>query len=138
MKFYKCSHCGNIVAFVKNKGVPVMCCGQKMEEIVPNTSDGAAEKHLPVINVNNPVINFNNTAINFNDSVINVSVGSVAHPMEENHYIEWIALQTKQGNQRKELKPGEKAEIAFALTEGDEPVAVYAYCNLHGLWKKEV
>ena len=124
MKFYKCSHCGNIIAFVKNKGVPVMCCGQKMEEIVPNISDGAEEKHLPVIN--------------FHASVINVSVGAVAHPMEENHYIEWIALQTKQGNQRKELKPGGKAGIAFAITEGDEPVAVYAYCNLHGLWEKKV
>ncbi len=121
MKFYICSHCGNIIAYVKDQGVPVMCCGQKMEELVPNTTDAAVEKHVPVISVEG--------------SKVTVKVSSVEHPMVDVHYIEWIALETKQGNQRKPLHPGEKPEAVFALADGDEVVAAYAYCNLHGLWK---
>lgn len=121
MKFYKCSHCGNIVAFVENKGVPVMCCGQKMEELVPNTTDAAGEKHVPVYEVK--------------DGVVTVVVGSVEHPMLEEHYIQWVALETKHGNQRKPLAPGQKPEVKFAITPDDEVVAVYEYCNLHGLWR---
>lgn len=124
MKFYICRHCGNVIAFVKNTGVPVMCCGEKMQEIVPGSVDAAAEKHVPVIKTEG--------------QKVTVSVGSVAHPMQEEHYIEWIALHTKQGNQRKELKPGMAPEVSFMLCEEDEPVAAYAYCNLHGLWKAEV
>ncbi len=124
MKFYRCSHCGNIIAFVKNKGVPVMCCGQKMEEIVANTVEASTEKHLPVITVVG--------------NLVKVNVGSVNHPMEDKHYIEWIALHTKEGNQRKELSPNGSPNAEFALCESDEPIAVYAYCNLHGLWKTEV
>ena len=92
MKFYICRHCGNVIAFVKNTGVPVMCCGEKMQEIVPGSVDAAAEKHVPVIKTEG--------------QKVTVSVGSVAHPMQEEHYIEWVALHTKQGNQRKELKTG--------------------------------
>lgn len=121
MKFYKCSHCGNIVAFVENKGVPVMCCGQKMDELVPNTTDAAGEKHVPVYEVK--------------DGTVTVTVGSVEHPMLEEHCIQWVALETKQGNQRKLLAPGQKPEVKFAITPDDEVVAVYEYCNLHGLWK---
>ena len=121
MKFYKCSHCGNIVAFVENKGVPVMCCGQKMDELVPNTTDAAGEKHVPVYEVK--------------DGTVTVTVGSVEHPMLEEHYIQWVALETKQGNQRKLLAPGQKPEVKFVITPDDEVVAVYEYCNLHGLWK---
>ena len=121
VKFYICEHCGNIVAKVKDSGVPVVCCGENMKEIVPNTVDAAQEKHVPVYTVNG--------------NVVDVVVGSVEHPMEEEHYIEWVLLQTKQGNQRKELKPGQAPKVSFALSEGDEVVAVYAYCNLHGLWK---
>lgn len=124
MKFYICDHCGNIIAFVQNKGVPVMCCGQKMRELVPNTTDAAAEKHVPVITVEG--------------SKAVVTVSSAEHPMAEDHFIEWVALETKQGNQRKELKPGEKPVLEFALCEGDEVVAAYAYCNKHGLWKGTV
>lgn len=124
MKFYRCSHCGNIIAFVKDQGVPVLCCGQKMEEIVPNTTDAAVEKHVPVLTVEG--------------NVVTVKVSSVEHPMVEKHYIEWIALETKQGNQRKTLQPGQTPELSFALAEGDEVVAAYAYCNLHGLWKGTV
>ena len=121
LKFLKCEHCGNIVEMIEDKGVPVVCCGQIMTELVAGTSDGAREKHVPVYEVNG--------------STVLVKVGEVAHPMIPEHYIEWIVLQTKNGVQRRELKPGEKPEAIFALCEGDEVVAVYAYCNLHGLWK---
>ena len=121
MKFYICEHCGNMIAMVKDSGVPVMCCGQKMTEIVPGTTDAAVEKHVPVWEVR--------------DNKVIVTVGAVEHPMLPQHYIEWIAVQTKQGNQRKMLQPGEAPKACFALCEGDEVVAVYAYCNLHSLWK---
>ena len=121
MKFYRCEHCGQIIAIVSKTGVPVMCCGEPMKEIIPGSVDAAAEKHVPVYEVNG--------------NVVTVTVGSVEHPMLDNHYIEWIALQTKQGNQRKALNPGEAPKACFALCEGDEVEAVYAYCNLHGLWK---
>ena len=123
MKFYVCAHCGNIIAFVRNTGVPVMCFGEKMQEIVPNTTEAATEKHLPVIHADG--------------REVRVCVGSTAHPMAAEHHIAWIALHTRQGNQRKELQPGDKPEACFSLCEGDEVVAAYAYCNLHGLWKTE-
>jgi len=123
MKFYKCSHCGNIIAFVENKGVPVKCCGEKMEEIVANTVDAAKEKHVPVIKVEG--------------NLVTVNVGDVAHPMLDEHSILWVALETKQGAQRKELAVGSEPTVQFALVDGDEVVAAYAYCNLHGLWKAE-
>ena len=120
-KFYICKRCGNIIAKVKDVGVPVVCCGEPMSELVPGTTDAAVEKHVPVWTVEN--------------GIVHVKVGSVEHPMLPEHYIEWVSLQTKQGNQRKELHPGEKPEVCFALCEGDEVEAVYAYCNLHSLWK---
>ena len=107
--------------FVKDTGVPVICCGEPMSEIIPGTTDAAVEKHVPVWTVEN--------------GIVHVKVGSVEHPMLPEHYIEWVSLHTKQGNQRKELHPGEKPEVCFALCEGDEVEAVYAYCNLHSLWK---
>ena len=120
-KFFICEHCGNIIAKVKDSGVPVVCCGEPMKEIVPGAKDAAVEKHVPVYTVDG--------------TCVSVVVGSVEHPMQPEHYIEWISLQTKQGNQRKVLKPGDKPMACFALCEGDEVEAVYAYCNLHGLWK---
>lgn len=120
-KFYICERCGNMVAMVKNAGVPIMCCGQKMTELIPGTTDAAFEKHIPVYEVK--------------DNKVYVTVGSVEHPMIDAHYIEWVSLQTKFGNQRKALKPGEEPKVCFAICEGDEVEAVYAYCNLHGLWK---
>lgn len=121
-KFLKCERCGNIVASVKETGVPVMCCGQKMEEMKPNTVEASQEKHIPVYEVK--------------DNKVVVFVGSVEHPMVEEHYIEWISIQTKFGNQRKELKPNHEPRVCFSLCEGDQVEAVYAYCNLHGLWGK--
>ncbi len=121
LKFYICEHCGNIITKVEDKGVPVMCCGQKMTEIIPGTTDAAAEKHVPDYKVDG--------------NLVSVNVGSVDHPMLPEHYIKWIALKTKQGVQIKELKPGEKPAACFALSNGDEVEEVYAYCNLHSLWK---
>ena len=122
VKFYQCSHCGQIIAKVKDKGVPVICCGEKMQEIIPGTTDAAVEKHVPVFEVK--------------DNIVYVKVGEAAHPMLEEHYIEWILVQTNLGNQRKGLKPGDAPEACFALCEGEKVEAVYAYCNLHSLWKK--
>ena len=123
MKFYKCKHCGQMVAIVKETGVPLICCGEPMEEIVAGTTDAAVEKHVPVYEVK--------------DNKVVVTVGSVEHPMLDVHYIEWVSLQTKQGNQRKALKPGDAPKVEFAICEGDEVEAVYAYCNLDSLWKAE-
>ena len=120
-RFFVCEVCGNIIAMVKPSGVPVMCCGKKMKEIVPNTTDAAQEKHVPVWSKEG--------------NLVKVQVGSVAHPMIPAHYIEWVSLQTKAGHQRKALAPEQAPEVTFALTDGDEVEAVYAYCNLHGLWK---
>lgn len=120
-KYYICKHCGNIITKVKDCGVPVVCCGEKMSEIIPSTTDASMEKHIPVWTVGN--------------GVVSVKVGSVEHPMIPEHYIEWVSLQTKQGSQMKQLQPNEKPEVFFALSEGDAVEAVYAYCNLHSLWK---
>lgn len=121
MKFFKCNVCGNVVAYLCESGAKVVCCGQEMQEIIPNTVDAAKEKHVPVYHVDG--------------NKINVHVGSIDHPMEDKHYIEWIALETENGNQRKILKPNDKPEAIFSLVDGDKVKNVYAYCNLHGLWK---
>ena len=123
MRFFICEHCGNMVEMVKDKGVPVMCCGQKMTELIPGTSDGAAEKHVPVVTTDG--------------NKVSVMVGEVAHPMLDVHYIEWIAIETSSSIQRKMLNPGQEPKAEFVLEDGEKLVAVYAYCNLHGLWKAE-
>lgn len=120
-KFYICKHCGNIVESVKASGVPVVCCGAPMTELVAGTTDASVEKHVPVYEIKG--------------NIVEVVVGSVLHPMSEEHYIEWVSLQTKTGNQRKALKPGDEPKVCFVICEGDEVEAVYAYCNLHSLWK---
>ena len=121
MRFFRCKHCGKIIAIVNDRPIPTICCGEAMEEIVANTEEAAHEKHIPVVKVEG--------------NIVRVEVGSVLHPMLEAHYIEWIALETKNGNQRKVLKPGDAPVAEFALIPGDEVVACYEYCNLHGLWK---
>lgn len=120
-KFYICETCGNIITTVKSSGIPVMCCGQGMKELIPGTTDAAVEKHVPAYEVEG--------------NLVTVNVGSVDHPMLPEHYIEWVSIQTKQGTQKKDLKPGDAPKVTFALCEGDEVEAVYAYCNLHSLWK---
>ena len=121
LKFYICRHCGNIITYFKNSGVPVMCCGEKMQELVPGTVEAAHEKHIPVIKTEG--------------NKVTVTVGSILHPMLKEHYIEWITLVTKQGIQTKRLSPDSAPSAVFAIADGDEPVNAYAYCNLHGLWK---
>lgn len=121
-KFYKCNHCGNIMAMVKSSGVMVECCGEQMMEIIPGTVDASREKHIPVYEVSG--------------NTVSVNVGSISHPMTEEHFIEWVSLQTKLGNQRKQLKPNQEPKVTFVINDNDEVEAVYAYCNLHGLWKK--
>ena len=122
-KFYVCPHCGNLVEMVNDAGVKPVCCGQKMTELVPNTVDASGEKHIPVV-----------TAA---DGVVEVNVGSVDHPMVDVHWIEWIQLVTDKGSYRKVLNPSEAPHVKFLLKD-EKPEAVYAYCNLHGLWKTEL
>ena len=119
-KFFRCNHCGNLVGMLHDAGVAMICCGEKMERLTPNTTEAAHEKHLPCVEIDG--------------GRITVQVGSVGHPMAEEHFIQWIYLATVHGGQRKSLQPGEAPAATFALSE-DLPVAAYAYCNLHGLWK---
>ena len=121
VKFYICETCKNIITKIVDSKVPVVCCGKPMKEIVPGTTDASVEKHVPVYEVNG--------------RDVKVKIGSAEHPMTDAHYIEWVCLQTKQGNQRKALHPGDKPEVCFSICEGDEVEAVYAYCNLHSLWR---
>ena len=119
-KFFICEHCGNLIGMIHDAGVPMMCCGQKMTKLELGTIEASHEKHIPVVEVK--------------DNTVTVTIGSVEHPMVAEHYIEWVSLQTKFGNQRKLLSAGNAPTVCFALCEGDEVEAVYAYCNLHGLW----
>jgi superoxide reductase len=122
-KFYVCKRCGNFAGLIENKGVPIVCCGEKMTELVPNTVEASEEKHLPVVTVK--------------DSLVSVAVGSAPHPMEDGHHIAFIYLETEQGGQRKSVKTSGPAKADLCVCD-DSPVAVYAYCNLHGLWNTEV
>lgn len=119
-KFLKCEHCGNIVAVVKNVNDSIICCGEKMKQIIPGTIEASREKHIPVYEIQ--------------ENKVIVNIGSIDHPMVPEHYIEWVSLQTKFGNQRKQLLSNQEPKVCFALCDGDEVEAVYAYCNLHGLW----
>jgi len=123
VKFFICKHCGNIVEMVHESGVPIICCGDEMNEIVANTVDASKEKHVPVVAVEG--------------NKVTVKIGAVAHPMEPEHHIAWVYLQTAKGAQKKVLKIGDAPESHFLL-EDDKAVAAYAYCNLHGLWKSEL
>jgi len=122
-KFFICEICGNMVGQLKDEGPPLVCCGSEMTELVPNTVEASAEKHLPDVAVSG-------------DSV-SVSVGSVPHPMEEAHNIGFVYVETELGGQRKCLKVGQEPKLTFCFSD-DKPVAAYAYCNLHGLWKTDI
>lgn len=121
--FYICRHCGNLARIIHDAGVPMMCCGQKMDELLPNTVEASGEKHLPAVTVE--------------DGAVHVNVGSINHPMIPEHYIEWIYVQTENGGHLKSLKPGDDPSASVCLGD-DKLLAVYAYCNLHGLWMTEV
>ncbi|MDO4280748.1 MAG: desulfoferrodoxin family protein [Peptococcaceae bacterium] len=122
-KFYRSQKCDTIVGVVKDGGEPLVCCGEEMTALEPNTTEAAGEKHLPVVTVDG--------------NTVTVNVGSVDHPMLPEHYIEWVYVQTEHGGQRKAFKPGDAPHAVFSLVD-DKAVAVYAYCNLHGLWMTEV
>ncbi|WFR58435.1 desulfoferrodoxin family protein [Anaerocolumna sp. AGMB13025] len=119
-KFFVCKHCGNFVTLLHESGAPLTCCGDQMTEVIPNTTEAATEKHLPVVTVNG--------------DEVTVLVGSVEHPMLPEHFIQWIYLETDKGFQVKYLTPGEAPKAVFVLKD-EKPVAAYELCNLHGLWK---
>ena len=124
MKFYICRHCGNIVTKLTSAGVPLKCCGENMQLLEAGVTDAAVGKHIPAVTVDG--------------DLVKVSVGSVAHPMTAEHYIPWVVLETERGASIQWLNPEDTPEAAFALPEGQTPKAVYAYCNLHGLWKADL
>lgn len=120
--FYRCELCGNIIEVIENIGTPVVCCGQKMKPLAPNTVDAAQEKHIPV-------------AAREGDR-LNVTVGTVAHPMTREHHISWIAVAQDGLTMRRALDPVGQPSAEFLLRPG--AATVYAYCNLHGLWAAEL
>ena len=124
LKFYICETCKNIITKIVDSKVSVVCCGKPMKELIPGVVDGALEKHVP--------------AVTIEGNTVKVQIGEVIHPMLAEHYIQFIALETKNGCQIKNLKAGDEPKAEFILADGDEAVAVYEYCNLHGLWVKEV
>ena len=123
-KFLLCRRCGNLIEMINDSGVTPICCGTDMDVLTANTTEAATEKHIPVIEIN--------------DNIAKVTVGEVLHPMEEEHYIEWIYLETNKGIKRKNLHPKEEPTAYFALLEDETVISAYAYCNLHGLWIKEL
>lgn len=120
-KFYVCAHCGNIVALLRDKGVPIYCCSEKMRQLTPGTTETSEEKHIPVYEREN--------------NTVHVRVGSMPHPMSEEHYIEWICLETEHGIQYAHLDPDDEPKAKFAICPGDEVRAVCAFCNQHNLWR---
>ncbi len=122
-KFYVCEHCGNLIGMIHDAGVTPVCCGQKMTALEAGTVEASREKHIPVVTVEG--------------NTVKVTVGSVLHPMTAEHSIEWVYLQTDRGGQRKNLAPDTAPEVTFALAD-EKPIAVYAWCNLHGLWRADV
>lgn len=122
--FLKCAKCAKIVEIIQKSGCPTMCCSQAMVELKANTTDGAVEKHVPVVTVNG--------------TTVTVKVGSAEHPMADDHWIQFVTLETTAGTQRKILNPGQAPEAVFALPEGEKAVAAYEFCNKHGLWKAEL
>ena len=122
-KFYICNICGNLVDMITDKGIPLVCCGKEMTELIANTVEASAEKHLP--------------ECTFSNNVLTVQVGSVLHPMTEEHHIEFIYVETKNGGQLKYLDIEAEPKAEFLFTD-DKPIAVYEYCNIHGLWKTEL
>lgn len=122
-KFYKCAHCGNLFETLIDKGVTPWCCGEAMALLTANTTDAATEKHVPVLERNG--------------RQLTVKIGAVTHPMQDDHYIQWILVTQNEQTLRAELKPSDAPEATFTLPDENAPVVAYEYCNLHGLWKAE-
>lgn len=123
-RFFYCKHCGNLVGMLHSSGVPIICCGEPMTELQANTQEASLEKHVPDVKVEG--------------RRVQVQVGSIPHPMGAEHHIAWVYMQTNKGGQRHMLTLDKEPVTEFALDDGEEPVAVYAYCNLHSLWKKSL
>ena len=121
-KFYICRHCGNIIALIRDKGVPVYCCGEKMQALEPGPTEASGEKHTPQYEVAG--------------NTVRVTVGAVEHPMTEQHYIEWVCMETDCGIQYAHLEPEDAPKATFPLRDGEHVRAVYAFCNQHDLWRK--
>lgn len=122
-KFFRCKHCGNFIGLINNAGVPMVCCGEEMIELIPNTVEASQEKHIPFVTLEG--------------NTMTVQIGSVLHPSTEEHYIDFIYVQTEHGGQRKSIKPGDNPIAVFKFVD-DKPLEVFAYCNLHGLWSVKV
>jgi superoxide reductase len=122
-KFFFCKKCGNLIGIIKDEGVPMVCCGEEMTQLIPNTVEASVEKHLPDVTVSG--------------DRIDIQIGSVPHPMEEAHHITFVYVETESGGQRKCMAVGKEPEVSFRFVD-DKPTAVYAYCNLHGLWKTDI
>jgi superoxide reductase len=123
-RFFRCKLCGKIIGIINDPGTPTICCGQQMEELVANTVEASHEKHLPVVTIKG--------------DTVDVAIGSVPHPMTEEHHIAWVYLETNHGGQRKCLGAGVEPKVQFKLTADEKVIAAYEYCNLHSLWKTEV
>lgn len=123
-KFFICKQCGNVIGLINNSGVPIECCGEKTTELIANTTDAAKEKHVPVVITE--------------DNKITVKIGSIPHPMTQEHHISWVYIQTEKSGQRKNLDVKGEPVATFLLTPDDKMEIAFAYCNLHGLWKAEV
>ena len=122
-RFFICEKCGNLVGMINESGAPIVCCGQKMTKLEPGKIEASHDKHIPEVKVEG--------------NLVKVEVGSTRHPMAEEHFIMWVYIKTDRGGERKNLAPGDDPCVTFALAD-EKPVAVYAYCNLHGLWVKEL
>lgn len=121
LRFFICNHCGNIIAMIKDQGVPIKCCGESMKEIIAGTNEGAKEKHIPVYHTIG--------------ETVTVCVGETAHSMTSEHYIDWVCMETEEGFQLKKLTPDMSPKVSFSLSKGDKVKSVYAFCNQHSLWK---
>jgi len=122
-KFYTCKRCGNMVGMIHDSGAPLVCCGETMGELKPNTVDASTEKHVPVVTVAG--------------NKVTVKIGNAPHPMTAEHNIPFVYLKTEHGGQRKNIMPSEKPEVTFSL-DNDKALSVFAYCNLHGMWKTDL
>lgn len=122
--FYRCSICGNLICMINDSGVTPTCCGTEMEAVTANTADAAAEKHVP--------------CISRDGNKVMIAVGDLPHPMTQEHFIEWVILQTNRGTYSRRLHPENIPEVCFRIRSTECPVRVYAWCNLHGLWLREL
>jgi len=121
MQFYKCEICGNVIIKLHDSGIIPHCCSRIMTKLIPDNLDGSLEKHIPVWKLSG-----NN---------IEIRIGEKEHPMETDHYIEWIFLKTNIGFHSKFLSSNCNPEACFKLCPGERPEYIYCYCNLHGIWK---